>query len=170
MRAPDHDDRPGLDPASDAASVRAAALVEDRIWSDPRSQDDRAQFHECEHCGRPIRWIENLGSELGGNLPIVARPVTSGLWFDADRHRRLIAVYPDRTGFAVARTDTRELLDGTVLYACHWDVCDDARRVRDRLSRRRELLDRAHEGGIEPDPEVVRRYDAWRRDSGSTGA
>lgn len=138
------------------------ARLHDRLWNDPRRRDDRSEFHECEECGRAIRWIVNLGSPTGGNIQVVARPVTTAAHLDLAQHAGLVAVWPDRTGFTLStHTDPAEV-DGAFLYECHWDVCEHARAVRDRMSRARSRprLD------VDPelDPELVRRYVAWRDD------
>lgn len=139
-----------------------ATLVElfDRLWNDPRRRDDRSEFHECEHCGRAVRWIVNTGSRLGSSLPIIARPVSTAACFDAGEHVGLVAVFTDRTGFTVPRSTTPDDIEGAFLYRCHWDVCDDARRLRDRLHRERGG---GAGGDLDGDCELVRRYGAWRQ-------
>ncbi|MCB0878075.1 MAG: hypothetical protein KDC46_03745 [Thermoleophilia bacterium] len=141
-----------------------AELVElhDRLWNDPRRRDDRSEFHECDACGRAVRWIANLGSAIGSSLPIVARPVATAATFDTVAHAGFVAVYVDRTGFTIPRGTSRDELDDAFVYRCHWDVCEHARRTRDRLSSAR---DRAFEASPDPesaDPDAVRRYIAWR--------
>ena len=140
-----------------------AELVElfDRLWHDLRRRDDRSDFHECEHCGRAVRWIANVGSRIGSSLQIVARPVTTAACFDPEEHHGLVAVFTDRTGFSVSRFTSRDELEGAFLYACHWDVCDDARAVRDRLHRERWGSRRDDE--LVADSDVLLRYEQWRR-------
>lgn len=141
-------------------------LVElyDRLWSDPRRRDDRSDFQECEACGAAVRWIHNLGSRFGSSLQIVARPVTTAARIDPAQHRGMVAVFDDRTGFTIGRDVTVDELDDAFVYRCHWDECEHARRVRDRMHRERNGdLPRELDDDLEPDPDVVRRYDAWRR-------
>jgi hypothetical protein len=144
-----------------------AELVElhDRLWNDPRSRDDRSQFFECDACGGPIRWIANLGSARGGSIQVVARPVATAAFFDPFLHAGLVAVWPDRTGFTVGRATEASEVDGAFLYRCHWDTCDHARALRDRMSRERTRSNAAAAAVAvddEVDPELVRRYAAWR--------
>lgn len=142
-----------------------AELVElhDRLWNDPRSRDDRSEFQECDDCGAPVRWIVNLGSAVGSAIQVVARPVASAAFFDADAHAGLVAVWPDRAGFTVGRATEPEEVDGSFLYRCHWDTCDAARRTRDRISRERAARRPfAADHDPEQDPELLRRYAAWR--------
>lgn len=134
----------------------------DRLWHDLRRRDDRTEFHECEHCGRPVRWVANIGSKLGSSLQIVARPVTTGACFDAASHHGLVAVFTDRTGFTVSRFTARDEVEGAFLYACHWDVCEDARRVRDRLHRER-YGSRRDDDDLVAESDVLLRYEQWRR-------
>jgi hypothetical protein len=94
------------------------------------------------------------------SLQIVARPVATAALFDAEAHHGLVAVYTDRTGFTISRFTTAAELEGTFLYRCHWDVCEDARRVRDRLHRERYGFEDTPDA---PAAHVVHRYDAWRR-------
>lgn len=140
-----------------------AQLVElfDRLWHDLRRRDDRSDFRECEHCGRAVRWIANVGSRIGSSLQIVARPVTTSAFFDAEHHAGLVAVFTDRTGFTVSRFTPRDEVEGAFLYPCHWDVCEDARRVRDRLHRARW----GSRGDDDPSfgSDVLLRYEEWRR-------
>lgn len=153
---------------SQAPPPTDAQLVDlfDRLWNDVRRRDDRAQFFECEHCSRPVRWIANLGSQLRSSMQVVARPVTTAAFFDAAAHHGLVAVYTDRTGFTVSRFTTIDEVEGAFLYQCHWDVCEEARRVRDR--KHRERYGAFDEDELEPAPEVVRRYAQWRREQPST--
>jgi hypothetical protein len=145
-----------------------AELVElhDRLWNDPRRRDDRSAFFECEACGRAVRWIANLGSATGSSIQVVARPVATAATFDRDAHAGLVAVWPDRSGFTVSRVDEYHELEGALLYRCHWDVCADARRLRDRIARERGGS--RHGAGDGPRdrpelaPELLRRYVAWR--------
>jgi hypothetical protein len=144
-----------------------AELVElhDRLWNDPRRRDDRSAFFECDACGRAVRWVANLGSATGSSIQVVTRPVATAATFDRDLHAGLVAVWPDRSGFTISRADDRDELDGALLYRCHWDVCADARRLRDRIARERGSRHAAgHAPGVdpEPDPELLRRYVAWR--------
>jgi hypothetical protein len=141
-----------------------AELVElfDRLWQDLRRRDDRSEFHECEHCGRAVRWVANIGSRIGSSLQIVCRPVTTAAFYDPAVHHGLVAVFTDRTGFSVSRFTSADEVEGAFLYPCHWDVCDDARRVRDRMHRAR-WGSRAGDDDLAPDPEVVSRYELWRR-------
>jgi len=145
------------DPMTDAEHV---ALF-DRLWGDERRRDDRSEFHECEHCGRAVRWISNSASRVGSSLQIVARPVTTSTWFDTGSHLGLIAVFPNRTGFTVSRAHTSDDLVGAFLYRCHWDVCVDAKRIRDRMHRERYGAP-ADAGELDAAPDVVRRYAEWR--------
>lgn len=140
-------------------------LVElfDRLWNDPRRRDDRAEFSECDSCGRAVRWVANIGSRRGSSLQIVARPVTTAAFFDAVVHRGLVAVFRDRTGFSVSRFTTSDDVGDAFLYRCHWDVCADAARLRDRLHRDRYGLESGDEG-LAPAPDAVRRYQQWLND------
>lgn len=142
-------------------------LVElfDRLWHDLRRRDDRSDFSECEHCGRAVRWVANLGSRLGSSLQIVARPVTTAPFYDAETHQGLVAVFTDRTGFTVSRFTPADEVEGAFLYPCHWDVCEEARRFRDRLHRARYGTRR--DDDLHPAGEALLRYEQWRhaRDS-----
>lgn len=144
-----------------------AELVElfDRLWHDLRRRDDRSEFQECEHCGRAVRWIANIGSKIGSSLQIVARPITTAAFFDAAEHHGLVAVFTDRTGFTTSRFTSRDDVEGAFLYPCHWDVCEDARRVRDRLHRER-WGSSSSDDALVPDPDVITRYERWRRSRG----
>lgn len=137
-----------------------AELVElfDRLWHDLRR---RADFSECSACGRAVRWVANLGSARGGAIQIVARPVATAALYDPERHAGLVAVYTDRTGFTVSRFTPRDEVEGAFLYPCHWDVCDHARRERDRISSERAKVSHPELDELAPDPDVVRRYAAW---------
>jgi hypothetical protein len=141
-----------------------AELVElhDRLWNDPRRRDDRTEFHECDGCGRAVRWIVNLGSATGGSIPIVARPVGSAASFDPVAHAGLVAVWPDRTGFTIPRAIEPDELEHALLYRCHWDACDHARVVRDRLGRHRTRRVEHADAHGELDPQLLDRYAAWR--------
>lgn len=138
-----------------------AELVElhDRLWNDLRCRDDRSEFFECEHCGAAVRWIANLGSRLGSSMQIVARPVATAAFFDPEAHHGLVAVYTDRTGFTVSRQTPRDEVEGAFLYRCHWDTCELAKEVRDRLHRERRGVERVEQ----PEP-MLDRYASWRRD------
>ena len=142
-----------------------AQLIElhDRLWNDPRRRDDRAEFFECEHCGSPVRWVANIGSQRRSSLQIVARCVATAALFDPGAHAGMIAVFTDRTGFTVSRFTQADDIEGAFLYRCHWDVCGDARRIRDRIHRERYGAP-TPDLGTEPDPDVVDRYAAWRRE------
>lgn len=133
----------------------------DRLWNDPRRHDDRSEFSECEHCARAVRWVANLGSRRGSSLQVVARPVTTSTWFEPGEHHGLVAVFADRTGFTVSRSTTADEVDGAFLYPCHWDVCEDARRIRDRIHRDRYGTSQEHSPA--PERDVVLRYHQWRR-------
>lgn len=134
----------------------------DRLWNDERRRDDRSQFSECEFCARPLRWVVNIGSRRGSSMQIVARPVTTSMFFDPTTHHGLVAVFTDRTGFTVSRFTTVDEVEGAFLYQCHWDVCEDAARVRDRLHR-----DRYGTYSMDDDlasaPDSVHRYEQWLR-------
>lgn len=142
--------------------------LHDRLWHDPRRRDDRSEFQECESCGRAVRWIANLGSRTGGNMQIVARPVTTAAWFDPDAHAGLVAVFVDRTGFTVSRATDPDEIDTAFLYQCHWDVCEQSRLERDRISstRRRTALRQPDAANDEDDGggrlDALLRYAAWR--------
>lgn len=137
------------------------AELHDRLWHDVRRRDDRTEFSECDHCGRAVRWVANLGSAVGGNIQLVARPlVTSSALYDPALHAGLVAVFTDRTGFTVSRFTTRDELDGAFLYECHWDVCEHARRERDRISAERRRPLRDPEQGWD-ELEALDRYAAW---------
>lgn len=133
----------------------------DRLWNDQRRRDDRSEFQECEHCGRAVRWVANLASRFGSSLQIVARPVTTSAFFDASEHHGLVAVYADRTGFTVSRHTPADEVEGAFLYRCHWDVCEDARLLRDRLHRERYGSHRDDEG-LDPAADLLLRYRFWR--------
>lgn len=138
----------------------------DRLWSDPRAVDDRTQFEECSACGRPYRWLRNVGSQRASNMPIVARAVISGRLFDPSRHAGLVAVAADRTGFTTSRsTDPADVAD-TVLYRCHWDVCEAAAARRAELSHVRRGGERADVGGSVTDIDALHRYAQWRDTGG----
>lgn len=145
----------------DGRCTMADAL--DTDWDDPRARDDRTAFFECEHCGDAVRWITLLDSERGRNLQVTARPVARGRWFDPRVHLGLVAVLPDRTGFTVGRFELREDLEDTVLYRCHWDTCDGARAMRDRIAGQRSRLATEGDGAFDHEDEVVLRYEQWRR-------
>lgn len=138
-------------------------LVElfDRFWHDLRRRDDRTEFAECEHCGRAVRWVSNIGSRLGSSLQIVARPVATSVGYDAEEHRGLVAVFTDRTGFTVSRSTDPSELEGAFLYRCHWDVCEPARQLRDRLHRERHGS--SARAAIDDMGDAVHRYAQWRR-------
>jgi hypothetical protein len=140
-------------------------LVEmhDRLWNDPRRRDDRSEFHECESCGRAVRWIANLGSRTGGNIQVVARPVTTAAFFDPAAHAGLIAVFTDRTGFTVSRATERAEVDQAFLYQCHWDVCEQSRMMRDRISRERRGIRSETDPDADGRLDAMHRYTAWRR-------
>jgi hypothetical protein len=142
-----------------------AELVElhDRLWNDPRRRDDRSEFHECASCGRAVRWIANLASGHGSSMQVVARPVTTAALFDPAAHAGLVAVFTDRTGFTVGAGTSPHDIEDAFLYQCHWDVCDDARRTRDRIAGdRRRALDADIHAQSDADQDVVRRYALWR--------
>jgi hypothetical protein len=141
-----------------------AELVElfDRLWHDPRRRDDRSEFFECEHCGRAVRWVANLGSRTRSSIQVVARPVTTAAFFDPAAHHGLVAVFTDRTGFTLSRFTERDDVEDAFLYACHWDVCDDARRVRDRMHRER-YGSRDDSDELAATDDAVLRYREWRR-------
>ena len=150
-----------LSPTTDAERVE----LFDQLWNDLRRRDDRSEFFECEHCGRPIRWIRNIGSSTSSSLQIVAHPITTGRWFEPEQHAGLVAVFVDRTGFTIGRSIERDEIEDAFLYPCHWDVCTDARRIRDRLHRERVAgASLRGEEDLVPDPEVMRRYVQWRRE------
>ena len=139
-------------------------LVElfDRLWNDLRRRDDRSEFTECEACGRAVRWVVNLGSAWGGNIQIVARPVTTAAFYDPEQHAGLVAVFTDRTGFTVSRFTPADEVEAAFLYPCHWDVCDHARRERDRISQERRAAAAPVDGDLAPDVDAVLRYARWR--------
>ena len=141
-----------------------AQLVElfDRLWNDASRRDDRSEFQECDSCGRAVRWIANIGSRLGSSLQIVARPVTTAAFFDPGEHHGLVAVFADRTGFTVSRFTPVDEIEGAFLYRCHWDVCEDARRLRDRLHRQR--YGSRDDEAADADPDILLRYEQWRRE------
>lgn len=147
-----------------------AQLVElhDRLWNDPRRRDDRSEFFECEHCGGAIRWIANLGSRRGSSIQVIARPISTAACFSPSEHAGLVAVFRDRTGFTVSRFTAREDIEDALLYRCHWDACDEARRVRDRIHRERNphsthaLRVRADAEDSAPDDDALLRYAQWR--------
>ena len=145
-----------------------AELVElfDRLWNDLRRRDDRSEFSECASCGRAVRWIANLGSATGGAMQIVARPITTSAFYDPAAHAGLVAVFTDRTGFTVSRFTPADEVEGAFLYPCHWDVCEFAARERERIGRERRASQAAQRAvdGQAPDPDVIRRYQAWRGD------
>ncbi len=110
-----------------------------------------------------MRWIANLASGRGSSLQVVAQPVATAATYDEVAHAGLVAVYVDRTGFTVPRGTTRDELDGALLYRCHWDVCADARRTRDRMSAERRRGDESTRESVDPiDEDALRRYAAWR--------
>ena len=141
-----------------------AELVDlfDHLWNDLRRRDDRSEFSECVSCGRPVRWVVNLGSARGGAIQIVARPVATAALYEPERHAGLVAVFTDRTGFTVSRFTPADEVEGAFLYPCHWDVCEHARRERDRISSERAKVSHPELDPLAPDPDVVRRYAAWR--------
>ena len=142
-----------------------AELVElfDRLWHDLRRRDDRSEFAECPSCGRAVRWIANLGSATGSAMQIVARPVATSAFYDPGAHAGLVAVFTDRTGFTVSRFTPADEVEGAFLYPCHWDVCEFASRERERIGRERRSRGAHHAvDGAAPDPDAVRRYEAWR--------
>jgi hypothetical protein len=145
-----------------------AELVElfDRLWHDLRRRDDRSEFSECEACGRAVRWVANLGSATGGAIQIVARPVATAAFYEPERHAGLVAVFTDRTGFTVSRFTPADEVDDAFLYPCHWDVCDHARRERDRISAERRARTAASADPLEPHWDVMRRYAEWRESRG----
>jgi hypothetical protein len=140
-------------------------LVElfDRLWNDLRRRDDRSEFLECDHCGRAIRWIANLASPYRSSLQIVARPVTTSMFYEPAEHHGLVAVFTDRTGFTVSRFTEHDEVDGAFLYPCHWDVCEDAKRTRNRLHRERYGPRPGDEDELEPTSDAVLRYEQWLR-------
>jgi len=142
--------------------------LHDRLWSDPRRCDDRTQFTECEHCGRAVRWVANLGSRLGSSLQVIARPLTTAAFFDPNVHHGLVAVFTDRTGFTIGRFTTADDVGDALLYRCHWDVCDRAALMRDRLHRERY----GAWGPIEQPSttlDALNRYARWRNERDGLG-
>lgn len=133
----------------------------DALWNDVRRRDDRSEFAECESCGRAVRWVVNLGSAWGGNIQIVARPVTTSAFYDPEVHAGLVAVFTDRTGFTVSRFTPADEVESAFLYPCHWDVCEHARRERDRISRERRAAFAPIEDDLTPDVDAVLRYARW---------
>ncbi len=111
----------------------------DSMTNDPRRAADRAAAR-CEHCGRYVRWIENIMAvREGGRMQIEARVVASDAWFEASEHRGLVAVFADGTGFTVSRFTPADAIEGALLYRCHWDVCEVAEAERNTISRDRAL-------------------------------
>ncbi|MCW2924249.1 MAG: hypothetical protein JWM98_1653 [Thermoleophilia bacterium] len=151
-----------MDPT--APEDAALAAMFDRLWGDARRRADRSDFTECESCARAVRWVANLGSRRGSSLQVVARPVTTAAFFDPVAHAGLVAVFRDGTGFTVGRFTTRDDVEDAFLYRCHWDVCDHAASVRDRLHR-----ERYGSAGADAQPgtthgDALHRYTQWRRD------
>ena len=134
----------------------------DRLWHDQRRKDDRSEFFECEHCARAVRWIANVGSRRGSSLQIVARPVTTAAFFRPQEPHGLVAVFADRTGFTVSRFTPVDEVEGAFLYACHWDVCEQAARLRDRLHR--ERYGSRVDDDVVAEGEAISRYEQWRRE------
>ena len=149
-----------LDVARTREDARFVELF-DRLWNDLRRRDDRSEFSECESCGRAVRWIVNLGSAWGGNIQIVAKPVTTAAFYDPEAHAGLVAVFTDRTGFTVSRFTPTDEVETAFLYPCHWDVCDHARSERDRISAERRAAFAPLEDDLAPDVDAVLRYARW---------
>ncbi|MCW2928710.1 MAG: hypothetical protein JWM86_2678 [Thermoleophilia bacterium] len=150
-------------PARRPPTEAELAELYDRLWRDERRRDDRSNFQECESCGAAVRWIHNLGSRFGSNIQIVARPHSTAARLDPAEHLGKVAVFTDRTGFTIGRDVTADELEDAFVYDCHWDVCDHARTVRDRMHRERTGRDQPEPvSATDPDPDLVRRYEAWR--------
>lgn len=107
----------------------------------PAAPPVASRARACEHCGREVRWVRNLGGRRHDSaLQVLDARAASTAAFEADVHRGLVAVYQDGTGFTVSRHTTWVSLEGASLHHCHWDVCAGARADRDRISRERAVL------------------------------
>ena len=128
---------------------------------DPRRAADR-DAARCDHCGRFVRWIENVrASRDGARMQIEARMIAPDTWFETGEHRGMVAVFTDGTGFTVSRFTTGSAVEGAWLYRCHWDVCDAKSRAYTRRrarAERREAEVKFHE--------AVDRYTQWRSTRG----